>query len=237
MKKIIRLLKTYLIVSGVAANALVLYLAAGGSILIDRWLAVTEPPIHADLIICPTGGVTDNNLPTEAGWQCIYTAVQLYFDGMGKKIIFTGGGAMKISEAEIYAEAAGWLGCPEEAKGFEPGAANTAEHSMRLLQSGNLGISRETALNIVSYDLHSRRLALCFRKSGFKKFHIVSAYRSQNADPSIVRERRVSRYEFYRPNDKSYADIFNRVGGQSARLFYALREAAAIAFYKLKGVA
>jgi uncharacterized SAM-binding protein YcdF (DUF218 family) len=237
MRRIKKILKSYLLITGLAANVFFIYLAAGGPIIIDRWLVVTEPPIKADFIICPTGGVTANYLPNDAGWQCINTAVQLYHDGLGKKIIFTGGGVAKISEAEIYAEAAGWLGCPEDARGFEPGATNTAEHSMRLLQSSILGISKETALNIVSFDLHSRRLALCFRKAGFKKFHIVSDYMSQTADPSIERRLRVSRFDFYKPNGKSYADIFNRLSWQSDRLFYALREVAAIAFYKLKGVA
>jgi hypothetical protein len=237
MRRIKRILKIYLIITGLAANVFILYLAAGGPIFIDRWLAVAESPVKADFIICPTSGVTANNLPNDAGWQCIYTAVQLYYDGMGNKIVFTGGGAAKISEAEIYAEAAGWIGCPEEAKSYEPGATSTAEHAMRLLQLSNLGISKETTLNIVSFDLHSLRLALCFRKAGFKKFHIVSAYTSQTANPSIARRLRVSRFDIYKPNGKSYADIFNRLSWQSGRLFYALREIAAIAFYKLKGVA
>jgi hypothetical protein len=237
MRRIKRIFVIYLITTGLAANAFILYLAAGGPIFVDRWLDVKEPPVKADFIICATGGVTANNLPNDAGWQCIYTAVQLYYDGLGKKIIFTGGGATKISEAEIYAEAAGWIGCPEEAKGYEPGAASTAEHAIKLLQLSNLGIGKETSLNIVSFDLHSLRLALCFRKAGFKNFHIVSAYMSQTADSSITRRLRVSRFDFYKPNDKSYADIFNRLGVQSGRLFYALREIAAIAFYKLKGVA
>jgi hypothetical protein len=237
MRRITRILKYYLIITGLTANIFVLYLAAGGPILIDRWLMIADSPVKADYIICPTSGVTADNLPNDVGWQCIYTAVQLYYDGLGKKIVFTGGGAANLSEAEIYAEAAGWIGCPEEAKDFEPGATSTAEHAMRLLQSGNLGISKATVLNIVSFDLHSRRLALCFRKAGFKKFSIVSAYTSKTTDPSIARRLRTSRFDLYKPNGKSYADIFNRLSWRSGRLLYALREVTAIAYYKLKGVA
>jgi hypothetical protein len=235
MKRVQKILRIYLISIGLAANILVLYLAAGWPILIDRWLDVTEAPIKADLIICPTSGLTANNLPIQGGLQCVYTAVQLYVDGLGKKIIFTGGGTSQISEAEIYAEAAGWLGCPNSAKGFEPDAGSSAEHPKRLLQSSNMGINKETKLNIVSEELHSRRLALCFRKAGFNKFHMVSAYAAKKAEPSITRQFLVSRFDSYKPNGKSYADIFNRLSLYSGRLLYALREVAAIAFYKLKG--
>jgi hypothetical protein len=237
MKRVQRILKRYLIITGLSANILVLYLAAGGPIFIDRWLDVTGAPIKADLIICPTGGVTGNNLPTDAGWQCIYTAVQLYADGLGKKIIFTGGGTSKMSEAEIYAEAAGWLGCPETARDIETDARDSAEHSQRLLQYSNIGINKGIAMNIVSSRIHSRRLALSFRKTGLNNFQMVSAYTSEKAKPSIARQFLVSRVGSYKPNGKSYADIFNQLSGQSSLLFASLREVAAIAFYKLKGVA
>jgi len=84
----------------------VVWMAAGWPIYFDRWLVKSERPISGEAIICITGGILANNLPSEEGWRRIYTAVQLYFDGYGLKIIFTGGGASKISMAEVYAEVA-----------------------------------------------------------------------------------------------------------------------------------
>ncbi len=223
--------------TGLAANVIVIWMAAGGPIFIDRWLDVTGPPLEAAVVICPAAGLSGGNLPTDDGWRCIYTAVQLYLDGFGNKIIFTGGGVGKISGAEIYAEAAGWLGCPGKAMILEPGAASTAEHPRKLLQARESGITAETPLNIVSARLHSRRLSLCFRKAGFVNFRVVSSYVSRRAEPRLVRELRVSRFDSHRPSGKSYDDVLNRLRWQSARLFEALRELAAISLYKLKGYA
>ncbi len=235
MKNVKKVLKTYLIVAGLAANLLFIWLAAGGPIFIDRWLDASETPAPATVIICPTAGLTSGDLPTETGWHSIYTAVQLYFDGLGGKIIFTGGGAGNMTEAEIYAEAAGWLGCPEEARAFEPGATSTAEHPAKLLREVELGITRDTALNVVSSDLHSRRMALCFKKAGFRNFRVVTSHIAKKAGPSVVRELRVSQFAAHRPSGKSYDDLFNRLRWQNSRLLEALREVAAIMVYKLKG--
>lgn len=47
--------------------------------------------------------------------QRIYTSVQLHADGFAPIVIFTGRGNAKVSEAEIYADAAEWLGLPGDA--------------------------------------------------------------------------------------------------------------------------
>lgn len=153
--------------TGVAANLFLIWMAAGWPIFFDRWLNISAPAAAAEFIICPTGGLSSSNLPTDVGWHRIYTAVQLYLDGFGKKIIFSGGGVGTVTEAEIYAEAAGWLGCPADARVLEPGATSTVKHPTRLLQTEGLGITRETVLNIVTFDIHSRQVALCFKKAGF----------------------------------------------------------------------
>jgi len=51
-------------------------------------------------------------MPTEDGWQRIYTSVQVYLDGYAPKIVFSGGGTEKLTEAEVYAKAASWIGGP-----------------------------------------------------------------------------------------------------------------------------
>jgi uncharacterized SAM-binding protein YcdF (DUF218 family) len=235
MKIAMKTLKVYLIAAGVAANLFLIWMAAGWPIFFDRWLNISAPPAAAAFIICPTGGLSGSNLPTDVGWHRIYTAVQLYLDGFGKKIIFTGGGVGKVTESEIYAEAAGWLGCPDEARVFQPGATSTAEHPTRLLHIEGLGITRETVLNIVTSDIHSRRLALCFKKAGFKNFRVVTSYVARKAGPYLARELRVSRFVAHRPSGKRYDDVFNRLRWRSSYFFEALREVAAISVYKLKG--
>ena len=79
------------------------------------------------------GGFDRGNLPTDDGWGRIYTAVQLYFDGFGRKIVFTGGGTGRVSEAEVYAEAARWLGLSEEDAVLDPGPNQTSEHPKNIL--------------------------------------------------------------------------------------------------------
>ena len=67
----------------------------------------------ARAIVCIAGGMSGQNLPLEDGWERVYTAVQLQADGFGPTIVFSGGGTAQISEAEVYAEAARWLGAPD----------------------------------------------------------------------------------------------------------------------------
>ena len=138
-----RILVVYLIVTGVLANVFVVWMAAGWPMGFDRWLVVDETPRRADYIVCLAGGTAGDNIPTEDGWDRIYTTVQLWFDGYAPKIVFTGGGAGEISESEVYAEFAGWFGCPEEALFFEPGAAGTADHPTKLLETRALGLRKD----------------------------------------------------------------------------------------------
>jgi len=165
-------------------------MGAGLPIFFDRRLEVSSPARAAEYIVCLSGGLSGGNLPTSDGWDRIYTAVQLYADGLGKRIIFSGGGAGKVTEAEIYGEAAGWLGCPEKAMAFESEATSTAEHAVKLLNNKSLGISRDTPLNIVTSPMHSRRAALCFKKAGFVNFGVVTHHVAVKAGPLVARESR-----------------------------------------------
>jgi uncharacterized SAM-binding protein YcdF (DUF218 family) len=140
-----RILAVYLIVTGIVANVFVIWMAVGWPIGFDRWLVESEAPQKADYIVCLAGGMGRDNIPTEDGWDRIYTAAQLWFDGYAPKIVFTGGGAGKISESEVYAGSARWFGCPEEALFFEPGAAGTGDHPAKLLEPGALDIRKDAA--------------------------------------------------------------------------------------------
>jgi uncharacterized SAM-binding protein YcdF (DUF218 family) len=298
-----RILAVYLIVTGIVANVFVIWMAAGWPIGFDRWLVVREAPRKADYIVCLAGGLGGNNIPTEDGWDRIYTAAQLWFDGYAPKIVFTGGGAGKISESEVYAGSAIWFGCPEEALFFEPDAAGTADHPAKLLEPGalgirkdaaagtnigsqsagtggnkaeadkdlasgkvppenngpltredkaagaagsggkrgatdGLGIRRDTPLIIVTSPLHSRRVAMVFRKAGFTDFRVVTGWSARTTrDPAKVRALMTSKFVGFRPSGKNYGDVLNRLKWETSHFFNALREAAAIVIYKIKGKA
>jgi uncharacterized SAM-binding protein YcdF (DUF218 family) len=236
MNKLRRILKGYFIVAGIALHLFVFWMWAGWPIFFDRILVRSEKPAPAEYIVCLGGGLGANHLPTEPGWQRIYTAVQLYFDGWAPKIIFSGGGTEGITEAEVYAEVAGWFGCPPEAIAFEPGANATSDHPRNILRVEDAAVRTDTPLLIVTTPLHSKRAALCFRKAGFSSFRTITGYTaSKVADPAKVRRLKKSKFAEYRPSGKSYGDFFNRLKWRSEHFWTALREFGALAVYKIKG--
>lgn len=235
MIKTKKVVKIYLIVAGIGFNIFIFWMVARLPIFIDRFLIKSEKPTHGEAIICISGGIAGNNLPTEQGWQRIYTAVQLYFDGYAPKIIFTGGGTEKITEAEVYAEVAEWFGCPKEAIVFDPKPHSTAEHPSNILKNEHLYIDKNSALNIVTSALHSRRTSMCFKKNGFTNYRMITYYSSKKPDPAIVRSLKTSQFKTFRPSKKKYDDVFTRLKQRTSYFFSALRELAAIAWYKVKG--
>ena len=241
----------------------VLWTAAGLPLLIDRLCFFSEAPVDAEHIVCVCAGLAAGNLPTDDGWRRIYTAVQLYLDGYGRKIIFTGGGAGRVSEAEVYAEAALWLGMGAGDALLDPVPGSTAEHPANVLKIPEAGISTATPLDIVTSPLHSRRTALCFKKAGFSHFRLVTEYSasgrrtavrlvpsdkpgeppaardvlvSRPDAPAHLREERSSGLSAFKRSGKSYDDFFIRMRQRTWTLFTSCRELAAMAAYKLKGL-
>ena len=257
LSKIKGLVKAYLVVCGIFLHLFLLWMITGWPLFFDRVLIRSESPVDAEYIVCVCAGLTGGNLPTDDGMQRIYTAVQLYLDGYGAKIIFTGGGSGRVSEAEVYAETAGWLGFLRDDAVFDPGPNQTSEHPKNILKIGGLNITRGTRLNIVTSALHSRRTALCFEKDGYSNFRMVTAYSAtgrtaekplppekareekraelwKNPD-RYIRERQASRLEEFHPSAKVYNDVLIRLKWHTAYFFTALREIGAIAWYKVKG--
>ena len=237
MKRLLKILKPYLIITGILFNLFFFWMISGLPFFFDRLLIQSEEPLEGEAIVCIGGGLTGNNLPLDSGLQRIYTSVQLYFDGYAPKIIFTGGGTAKITEAEVYAEAAQWLGCPKEVMYFDPEPSSTAEHPLNILATKWFNIDHQTPINIVTSTLHSKRTALCFKKNGFTNFRVITSYTSIREDPDIVRSLKTSRFESYTPSDKRYNDIFMKLRYRTGYFFQALREMAAIVVYKIKGKA
>jgi uncharacterized SAM-binding protein YcdF (DUF218 family) len=236
-KRALKILAVYLIVAGAFLHLYLLWMWAGWPIFIDRLLIRSDKPEPADYIVCVGGGMGGNNLPTDAGWPRIYTAVQLYFDGWAPKIIFSGGGTEGVTEAEVYAEAAAWLGCPPEAVAFEPGANGTADHPANLLRLENPRVEKSSRLLIVTTPLHSKRVALCFAKAGFASFRMITGYTASRVkDAAKVRELKTTRFAQYKPSGKRYDDLFNRLKWRSDYFWTALREVGALLAYKVKGL-
>ncbi len=216
-------------------------------LFIDRLCIDSEAPREADFIVCVGAGLTTGALPTDDGWGRIYSSVQLYLDGYGKKIIFTGGGSERISEAEVYAEAARWLGLADGDAMLDPGPNQTSEHPNNIRKISGLDISNMTPLNIVTSELHSKRTALCFKKAGYVNFRLVTSYRATGRRASggilvsrpdaspFLRAEKTSALPSFHPSGKSYDDIFMKMRQRSWRFLTALRELAALAVYKLKG--
>jgi len=240
-------LKIYLFNTGILVLIVILWTLFNFPILIDRICIRSEAPTDAEYIVCVGAGFITGNLPTDDGWGRIYTSVQLYLDGFGRKIIFTGGGSSRVSEAEVYAEAARWLGLGENDAVLDPGPNQTSEHPKNILALRDAAIDRGTALNIVTSGLHSKRTVLCFKKAGFTNFRLVTNYTAtgkrvaegkvvsrSNAEP-FLRAKKTSQLPAFKQSDKVYDDIFTRLKWRSAYFFTTLRELSAMLIYKLKG--
>ncbi|MCX6550868.1 MAG: YdcF family protein [Acidobacteria bacterium] len=228
-------LRVVVMSAGVAVITLCGWMILGGPVFIDRLVIEADAPGPAQAIVCLGGGLTDHYLPVEDAWLRIYTAVQLQLDGLAPVIVFSGGGTDSVSEAEVYAEAAQWLGAPPSAIALEGLSGSTAEHPVNLLKVERLGLTRDSSLIIVTSPLHSKRTAMCFRKAGYTNFRMVSSYVATRADTSLVRENRVSSLKAFRPNGKRYDDPVSRLRQGFNTLLYSLREIVAIGVYRFRG--
>jgi uncharacterized SAM-binding protein YcdF (DUF218 family) len=235
MRKIKKIAKVYLILAGILAHIFIIWMGLGWPFFFDRWLIVSQTPMQAEAIVCLSGGIYSNHLPVERGYQRIYTAVQLYADGWAPQMIFSGGGSSDLSEGEIYAEVAGWLGLPQEDVLIDAFSGSTAEHPENILNLEGMEIHKDTPLLVVTSPLHSRRAHLCFRKAGFSNFRIITGYEAQIEDAEVVRSHRESEIKEYKPSGKKYDDFFIRMRRRSTQFWEAVREYAAIGWYKIKG--
>jgi uncharacterized SAM-binding protein YcdF (DUF218 family) len=180
-----RLLRAYLLVTGAASTALVLWLVSPVPLYLNRPLLWNESPVPAAAIVC-LGSGADDGLPSPNGWHRIRTSVRLYREGFAPVVIFSGGpvedsGGRPI--AEIYAEAARLIGLPPAAVVIEPRARNTADHPRRLLETGPLQAhgGTNTPLLVVTTAYHGLRAALCFRRAGFLKTRVITGFAGPEA--------------------------------------------------------
>lgn len=203
--------------------------------MIGRWLDVSTFPVASDAIVCLGGGTDLPNLPNAAGWERIYTATQVFADGYAPVVVFSGRGPSLLSEAEVYADAAMWLGIPREAILNDPHPDTTAEHPASLLDLEGGRFTRRSRLLVVTSDWHSRRALLTFRKQGFTDVRIVSGYRSTRASGQMARQHKVSAIAGFQPSLETDDNMFSYLRDGSSRLLTNLQELTAIGWYWWKG--
>ena len=229
------ILRVAVMSAGIGSLALTTWLMAGCPVMVDRLLVKNEAPMKARAIVCIAGGLMAHNLPGEDGWMRVYTAVQLHHDRFAPVVVFSGGGTEKVSEAEVYSETAQWLGLPASSVLLDPVPGGTNEHPRNLLNIPALGLTKDTPLLIVTSPLHSTRVALCFRKAGFTDFRMVTSHVAKGVDSRVIRDRRTSSFETYRPSGKNYGDPINRLMWGLDTLLGCAREAIALGVYRFKG--
>lgn len=229
--------------AGVLTLAGVLWLAAGWPVGIDEWLDVTQPPVRSEAIIVLGGGTNGDNLPLPQGWERISAASRLFADGFAPLVIFSGGGTSRVSESEIYANAAAWLGIPREAMVFEAKAQSTADHgrSVRgLVLPNGTAIGPDTPLLVVTSAFHSRRALLSFSRAGFTRVRVVSRYTTNPAARVVNRAppaaaapagspvALTNTVTGYQPSGKRYDDVLFRLAYRAFDFFIGLREVGAV---------
>ncbi|MEX2662740.1 MAG: YdcF family protein [Vicinamibacterales bacterium] len=235
MKKLARVGRILLAVTGGMTLLIVGWLLTDWPLGVDAPLNVSEAPRPADVIVCIGAGTTQGSLPTDDGWARIFAASQLYLDGYAPVVVFSGRGSEKLSEAEVYARAAEWLGVPRPAIRIDTGPGSTAEHPVSLLRPQVAQITRDTRMLLVTSALHSRRTLLTFRKQGFTSVQVVSSWHARatgGRSPVLAAPSTVTDYS---PSGKSYGDPLFRLRQRSQTLLIALREWVAIAGYWWRG--
>ncbi len=229
--------------AGVLTLAGVIWLAAGWPTGIDEWLDVTESPAPAEAIVVLGGGTNGDNLPLPQGWERISTAARLFADGFAPLVIFSGGGTARVSESEIYANAAAWLGIPRDTMVFEPKAQSTADHGHALkglaLPNGS-AIATDTPLLVVTSAFHSRRALLAFSRAGFTRVRVISRYQTNPAARAVNRAPAAAPLPSgspaaltntvtgHQPSGKRYDDVLFRLAYRAFDFFIGLREVGAV---------
>lgn len=224
-----------LAVLGAAAVLLCAWLMSGRSTGLEQLVVESDTPRQAQAIVCIAGGIGSHALPTQEGWDRIYVAVQLQAAGLAPTIIFSGGGTERVSEAEVYAEAARWLGAPADGMVLDPVPGSTAEQPRNLLKLDSVTVRRDTSLLVVTSRLHSKRTAMCFRKAGFSNVRVITSFEAQSS--TVARSGRRSAFKSFTPNNKNYGDPLNRLRRGFDDLMNALRELIAIGAYRYQGLA
>jgi len=154
--------RVYTRTRAVLAGVTLLLVILVGTPVTDRLyeaLDVTGPPQDADVIVCLGGN------PARLLW-----AVDAYRRGFAPKIIVSNlpGAAPWMRDKLVQ------CGIPRDRIVVDDEAAVTADHPATIAALPGIDPERTRLLIVTDHD-HSRRVAACFRKGGFRYFSIVGA--------------------------------------------------------------
>lgn len=228
----------FLTLAGAGALLLTIWLGLGWPIGLRHWLDVGETPAPADAIVCLGGGTSTGNLPIDRGWERIATAAEIYADGYAPLLVFSGSGWHGMSEGEVYADAAAWLGVPRSAIVIDMHSPTTADHPralMRLAMPNGPTLTRDSPLLLVTSWFHARRALLVFRRAGFRNVRVVTSYVASLPRGTIGRHRRASAITEYVPSTRQYDDFFLNASYGFRDLFTVVREVVALGWYRQRG--
>lgn len=217
-----RILRIYLLAMGAATTLFLLWLASPLPLAIDRPLIQNDVPVRSAAIVC-LGSGSDHGLPSSSGWQRIRTSVALYRDGFAPIVLFSGNsGSSRRSEAEIYAEAAGWIGLPPGAARLETRSRSTHDQAIELGAADLAipGIGKSSPLVLVTSAFHARRVRLVFRKAGFTSIRVVTSHEDPGSDPN---------------SEGASAALGSRWIGRISDVMISVHEWGALAYYKARG--
>lgn len=144
----------------------------------------------ADVIVVLGSAVSDTGRPSPGLRARMDRAVSLYREGAADRLLLTGGGRRRMTEADVMRRLAVEAGIPESRLVLEPTARSTFENAARsakILQERGW----RRAILVTSWP-HLPRALLAFRMAGVR-----AAGRAAAAAPTPVPFRRRWHYGFY----------------------------------------
>lgn len=180
---------------------------------VPNWLArllVVEAPLEsAQAIVVLGGGTAPDNSAGDSSLRRVVHALRLYRRGLAPLVVLSGGDASRkgrLGEAQAMAAVAVELGFPADVLVLETESMRTAEHAAYLAELlRRRGIRR---ILLVTTPVHSRRSVLVFQRRGFEVLPAPTDGGQHLAESALGR--------LFLTHQVAY-------------------EAAALAFYRLKG--
>ena len=173
-----------------------------------RPLTLQEEIKDADLVVVLGGGVDQGRYLTLVSSHRMVRGIQLYFEGRGKKILFSGGIAGRgiVSEASVLNQEARRLRVPPEDILLEKKSKNTHDQATEVKKIAE-PLQMKSILLVTSFS-HMKRALMAFEHAGFK---VYPAF----ADP----------HEKYTDEPLSRLSLFPKL----------VHEYAGIVYYKVRG--
>jgi uncharacterized SAM-binding protein YcdF (DUF218 family) len=164
------------LVLAIAYSPLTLYLL--------KPLSVQEEIKDSDLIVVLGGGVNRGRYLTLVSSHRVLRGAQLYYEGMGSKILFSGGISTKadVAEAAVMAQEARRLRIPPADILVEKKSHNTREQAEEVKKISD-SLRLKTILLVTSFS-HMKRALLSFENLGLRVYPApADPYEKYTEDP------------------------------------------------------